>query len=140
VDITIYLPDELGQWAKENNLPLSRMLRDAVTEQRQQGAAVAKTLEDIKTYDVQVEMKGSYDTYTARIHGALIGTDERNGGDVTFYLGKNEQVFVYDERESKLYTDVSDEDLEAWLSESSEETHIEVMTALGREAVIDYGL
>ena len=30
MDITIYLPDDLGKWAKDQELNLSRMLRDAV--------------------------------------------------------------------------------------------------------------
>jgi hypothetical protein len=36
VDITIYLPDELGQWAKDNGLKLSQMLRAEVERVRRQ--------------------------------------------------------------------------------------------------------
>src|SRR4051794_23742821 len=34
MDITVYLPDEIGRWAKTNDLPLSRMLRKAVEDER----------------------------------------------------------------------------------------------------------
>jgi hypothetical protein len=43
MDITVYLPDDTGKWAKENDLPLSRLLRGAVEaerEQRKAGAAM----------------------------------------------------------------------------------------------------
>jgi hypothetical protein len=33
MDITVYLPDELGRAAKEAELPLSQLLRDAVAAQ-----------------------------------------------------------------------------------------------------------
>jgi hypothetical protein len=33
VDITVYLPDEIGKRAKDAGLPFSRLLRDAVTTQ-----------------------------------------------------------------------------------------------------------
>jgi hypothetical protein len=34
MDITVYLPDDLGTWAKRQSLPLSRMLRAAVIRRR----------------------------------------------------------------------------------------------------------
>jgi hypothetical protein len=55
VDITIYLPDELGKWAKENDLGLSRMLRKAVEVEKQHRDARAKVAADgferVEVYD-----------------------------------------------------------------------------------------
>jgi hypothetical protein len=44
MNITIYLPDDIGTWAKSNNINLSAMLRAAVIEERAERDAVATTL------------------------------------------------------------------------------------------------
>src|SRR5205809_5294372 len=110
MDITIYLPDELGKWAKESDLPLSRMLRDAVEAERDRRKAVDSTLAEAATFDLDVEDRDG-NSYTARIHGALIAGPEYSPIEV--YLGKDEKVYVYDQ--SKLYEDVSREDLRDWI-------------------------
>jgi hypothetical protein len=55
VDITVYLPDDLGQRAKEANLPFSRMLRDAVHDELDRRGAVENTLaKGIVEYEVEL--------------------------------------------------------------------------------------
>jgi post-segregation antitoxin (ccd killing protein) len=44
VDITVYLPDEVAQRAKAQNVNLSRVLRDALTAQFAEEDAVSATL------------------------------------------------------------------------------------------------
>jgi hypothetical protein len=39
MDINVYLPDELGKWAKDHDLPCSRIFRYAVDGERQRGCA-----------------------------------------------------------------------------------------------------
>ena len=137
MDITIYLPDDLGKWAKEHNLGLSRMLRDAVEAERQRQNAVAETLASAETHDLTVEDDDG-NPYTARLHAALIA--EQDSGvarDVYAYLGKDELVYVYDERASKLYRGVSTEELRDWLYDDQ---YAAAMRALGEEVVIDVGL
>ena len=67
MDITVYLPDEIGQRAKEHELNLSRLLRDAVTEELSRRGAVAETLKDSEVYEIELEGDAGY--YTGRITG-----------------------------------------------------------------------
>ena len=59
MDITIYLPDEIGKWAKEQDLGLSRMLRDAVEDEKRRrdarAAVTSEGFERIEVYDGQKE-------------------------------------------------------------------------------------
>lgn len=45
MNITVYLPDKLGQQAKELNFPLSRMLRAAVEAELEKIARIDKIAE-----------------------------------------------------------------------------------------------
>jgi hypothetical protein len=135
VNITIYLPDELGEWAKQNELGLSRMLRAAVEAEKERQATVAATLSGVDAHNLTVE-DGEGRTFTARLHGALIAEDH-SGIDVYVYLGKDQKVYVYDERRSRLEHDVETEALRDWLNDGP---YAEAMHALGEEVVIDIGL
>jgi post-segregation antitoxin (ccd killing protein) len=59
MDITVYLPDELGKWAKEHELNLSRMLRDTLEDEKQRRDARAKVtaegFERVEVYDSKRE-------------------------------------------------------------------------------------
>jgi len=103
MDITIYLPDELGAWAKEQGLGLSRMLRDAVTEEKRRreahAAAVAKgEFERVEVYDAQRDR-------TVAFQGREIGgVDdwEQNAyltpkGAIALYAGDAQRLYVYDD-------------------------------------------
>lgn len=72
MDITIYLPDELGKWAKENDLNLSRMLREAVEAEKHRRDARAeisdKGFQRIEAYDGQKERDVAF-------HGRMIAVD-----------------------------------------------------------------
>ena len=137
MDITVYLPDALGKWAKDHDLPLSRMLRDAVDGEQQRRQAIASTLAGAETHDLTVEDDDG-NPYTARLHGALLVEQEHGPNHDTFvYLGKDEGVYVYHEPRSKLYQDVSHDDLREWLDDS---LYAEAMRALGEDVVIDVGL
>jgi hypothetical protein len=139
MDITVYLPDELGKWAKEHELGLSRMLREAVEAERRRRDAVDAALVETDTTDLPVEDDDGND-YTARIHGKLIGGQEAKGGygGILVFLGKDEQVYVYTANENKLYRDVTHDNLRDWLADDG--VYAEVMRALGEEVIIDIGL
>jgi hypothetical protein len=142
MDITIYLPDELGKWAKENDLPLSRMLRDAVESEKRRRAAVEKTLGEATTHELAVEEPDGYggsESCTVRLHGALIAeTDYSAYGSVRVYLGQDDKIYVHDETDGQLRRDVEPGDL-AGLGLSTA-AYLGAMRALGEEVVIDVGL
>ncbi len=89
MDITIYVPDELGKWAKEQDLGLSRMLREAVEDEKRCHEAEATLKAEAKTYKLDVREPDGYggdDDVTVRFHGTLLasargpaGQDSRSG-------------------------------------------------------------
>src|SRR6266581_3784652 len=58
MDITIYLPDELGQWAKDAGLNLSQTLRSEVEAERHRRTAVDQTLESAGVVHLHVDGPG----------------------------------------------------------------------------------
>jgi hypothetical protein len=138
MNITIYLPDDLGRWAKEHGLGLSRMLRGAVEAKRERQQAVAGTLARAQTADLPIEDDDG-NTCTARLHGTLIA---RRDGDVApgveVYLGQDKMIYVYDEMAGKLHQGVGRDELRDWLTDSG--TYVRAMRALGEEVIIDVGL
>lgn len=134
MNINVYLPDDIAQRAKAEQLPLSRMLRDAVTEELKRRAVMAETLTDSQTYEVEIETDAG--AFTGRIKGKEIAYDERN--DVAVYLTDDERVIAYDSTRMQHYQ-LGDEtdlvvDLRGWLSD---EAYADAMHALGRKPVID---
>jgi post-segregation antitoxin (ccd killing protein) len=135
VDITIYLPDEIGRQAKEAELNLSRMLRDAVIDELERRATVSKTLEEPRTYEVEVE-DAEGRVFTGRIVGTEIAADKV----LRVFLTDDDRVVVYDENKLR-YDDLSaepsrdvGETLREWLSD---EAYAEALHALGEKPVID---
>jgi post-segregation antitoxin (ccd killing protein) len=141
MDITVYLPDELGKWAKEHDLNLSRMLRAALETEQHRRGAVAYLLEEAATYNLAVlatDLHGRDAGYTARLHGAFIATQHLsgNGGDVNVYVGEDRKIYVHD-ADGQLYSDVGPDALREYLDDPA---YIMAMNALGEEAIIDLGL
>jgi hypothetical protein len=140
MDITIYLPDELGKWAKEHDLPLSRMLRAAAEAEQHRYGAAEFLAEDVAIHRLPVadtDRQGHDADYTARLHGTLIATQHLgNDSDVNIYFGRDRKVYVHDV-DGQLDRDVDPEGLREYVDEA---TYIRAMNALGEEAVIDVGL
>jgi len=130
VDITIYLPDEIADRAKRQNVNLSRLLRDALAAQFQQEDAMAKTLEGASQVVLQLENEDGR-TYKGRITATKIA----GSGDVEVFLTEEENVVVYEENKCK-YSVCEDpeEDLRGWLTDDQ---YIEAMNALGIEPTVD---
>lgn len=132
MDITIYLPDELGQWAKHNGIKLSRMLRDAVEGEKKRREAVAGVLlrgSEITELPVEDEERGSG---TARVHGTRLVRD----GDIEVFLGENKKLYVYDGGKRDLREDVRPEKLHGWIGDAA---YYQVLRDLGEEFVFDVG-
>jgi len=137
MDITVYLPDDLGSWAKDNKVNFSATLRAAIEDQRKQQAAVATALKDASTHDLSIAEDATGKSYTARLHGILIAGELGNDTSVVF-LGKDELIYVYDAENSRLYDGVQVSDLRNWLTRDAD--YARAMLALGEPVVIDVGL
>jgi len=98
VDITVYLPDEVAQRAKAQNVTLSRVLRDALTAQFAQEDAVSTTLEKARTVTLELTTEEGR-AYRGRMEATLIGTDVRSGTDV--YLRRSGEVITYRSEEHR---------------------------------------
>jgi hypothetical protein len=140
MDITIYLPDELGKWAKEHDLGLSRMLRDAVEDEKQRRDAEAALAEGAATHKLDVREPNGYggsDDITVRLHGTLIAKQRISGhGSTEVYMGQDGKIYVHD-FQGELHRNVEPDDLGEFVTGS---TYIEAMRTLGAEPVVDVGL
>jgi hypothetical protein len=132
MNVAIYLPDEVGEWAKAQGVNFSRMLRDALEEHRTQVQAVEKLTERAEDFELFVETK--YLTYTARLHATPLHEESNSG--ISAYLGQNQQIYVYNENTCELFEDVAIGDLHDWLPD---DLYIEAMAALGETAIVDIG-
>lgn len=130
MDITVYLPDELGREAKAAELNLSRLLRDAVTDELTRRKEVEATLKDPQTYEIDIENENG-DVYTGRVTGKLLVM----GKDVDIYLTDDERVILYDRMGLK-YWEVDDLEQEARYHLTDDE-YVELLPALGIKPTID---
>jgi post-segregation antitoxin (ccd killing protein) len=141
MDITVYLPDDLGKWAKEHDLHLSRMLREAVEIEKRRRDSDAALAAETTTHELAVSESGSSsgaDDYTVRLHGVLIATQHLgSGGSIDVYAGEDDKMYVHYTADGQLRRDVEPEDLQQYVDEP---TYIEAMRALGEDVVIDIGL
>jgi hypothetical protein len=130
----LYLPDELGERARE--LPrgvLSFLLQAAVREELERRAAVAETLSDVGTHEVEIEDRDG-NVYTGRITGTSIANPYRS--DIEVFLTEDERVIVYDV--DKLEYHVLDdpvEQLRGWLPD--DEDYAAALYAIGEKPVVD---
>jgi len=137
VDITVYLPDEVAQRAKAQNVNLSRVLRDALTVQFAEEDAVSATLEQARTVTLELRTDEGR-AYRGRMEATLIGEDATTGSAV--YLRRNGEVIAYREEDHRFRT-VADpaSELVAVLPTNA---YIAAMDALGivPEVDLDSGL
>ncbi len=144
-DVTVSLPPELRQRAKDEGINLSRTLRGALENELDRIDAMNNALTDVQTY--LVEMRTSHDegevVYTGRITGKLIAGDAQLG----IYLTSDKRVLGYqgpsfseDKTAVCKRLDEPGEDLAAnvahWLRWSSVSV-LDACAALGVRAVID---
>lgn len=144
MDITVYLPDELGNWARDHDLHLSRMLCEAVEAEKRRREASAALAAETTTHELAVSEPGSpggtggTGDYTARLHGVLIATQHLGGGgSIDIYAGEDDKMYVHYTADGRLRRDVEPEQLRQYVDEP---TYITAMRALGEDAVIDIGL
>ena len=129
MNITVYLPDELGARAKAENLKLSRLLRDAVEDELRRRDAMAATLENVQTYELQLKDSRTGEAYKGRVTGKLIDETHNARDDFEVYLTADGRVLVYDANGLR-YDQVEEPETElAYFPDA--------LIALGIEPVID---
>jgi hypothetical protein len=139
VDVTVYLPDDIGARAREEKLKLSRMLRDAVTAELERRDAMTATLQDTETYEVTLRHNdGAGLQYTGRITGKLIAGNDPE--IVAIYLTTDRRVLVVHADQGIYFRlDGDDKDLLDGLliSGIDQDEFLEACQALGLKPVID---
>ena len=131
MDITVYLPDEIGTWAKEARLNLSAMLRNAVVEEKAQLEAINTALEGAQEQRIKIEDADGR-IYTARFTGTLIA----EGRDCTFYLKDDGELLQHDTFNQK-YDLIQENWDEALRDALANDEYIEACHALGLDPVVD---
>ena len=99
---TVYLPDDIDKRAKDADLNLSGLLRNAVTEELKMIEAKAETLNDPGVFEVGLE-DGEGRAYIGRVTGALIAQD----GDTKVFLTEEDANWFIKRKQHdypKLYT------------------------------------
>ena len=133
---TVYLPDDLSKAVKaaKPDLNLSRLLRDAVTDELERRATVANTLNEIKVHEVYIEDEDGRG-YTGRITGTEIACDDHE--EIQVFLTDDQRVLVYDGQRSEYHhvTDNLDQELRGWLINDG--VYSDAMLALGIKPTID---
>ena len=134
MDITIYLPDELGQQAKaDSNVNLSRMLRDALVTYYQEVDTVDATLTNATEYTLKLE-----DEEGRSYKGRITATRIADSGLLEVFLTDEENVVLYDADKAEYWVI---EDPEEELKDSlDQDAYLDVMAALGRDPVVDLNI
>ena len=143
MNFNIYLPEELGQRVRSEDLNLSRMLRDAVTAEFKRRDAMAEALSDSQTYEF--EWKDQDGEYTARITGRQVWPDGKVGQQdhAAIYVASGNRVLVVYPSEQDHRDITPDEDLmdalrDAYVLDLVEPDEFrEVCRRLGVKPVID---
>jgi hypothetical protein len=136
MNFNVYLPDDIGERAKEEDLKLSRMLRDAVTEEFKRRDAMTAALNEKTTYEVDVIVDGY--PVTGRITGTLIVDD----GEWELYLTEDRRVLLVG---GQTYTHFNDPEHDLYdffvggrePDEREMEPYIQACQALGFRPVIE---
>lgn len=147
MDITVYLPDELGAWAKESGLNLSRMLREAVRREQDLAESRKARQGEMATHKLMVDVDGDY--VNVRLRAKELAWD---GGNQWLYATPDGHIFVFNGDAMKLYGADDDGDPQPaveyagsedlfleWFRFGNPSFYLAVMKALGKEAVIDIG-
>lgn len=130
MDITVYLPDEIGAWAKASELNLSRLLRDAVEEEKGRQEAVADALEGAEEIELDLESDEGH-----QYVGTFVGNVIAKGEDSEVYLTDDERLVIYrpaDMKAEVIESQYCDEEhLAQWLDH---ESYLAACVALGLRA------
>lgn len=136
MNVNLYLPDELGQQAKEADLPLSQLLRAAVVDELERRAAVSETLKESEVHALDLEDKDG-NPYFGRLEGRLIAYDDSQWTKpVAVFLTTDERLMVHEHEKFNLWEVENDPEtvLRDLLGDGP---FMEAMVALGIKPTID---
>lgn len=137
MNFNVYLPDELGQRAKDEQLKLSRLLRDAVIKELTRKDAMTAVLGEPSTFEVDMLTEDGA-AYTGRIKGKqLIEADVAGPFDV--YVTEDHRVILYhpDDKMVHTYETVGDELVNVLKDALTGPEFIRACQALGIPPVVD---
>jgi hypothetical protein len=142
MDITIYLPDEIGQWAKDKGLGLSRMLRDAVIEEQDRRQAIADSQDGMTETIIDTTNRYGEPGERLRFTGKEISGYP---GCVTVYLTEAGQVLMVDSDYERYETFPGREEFDDWVNaynrdsggQANERVLSDALTALGLSVIVD---
>ncbi len=132
MDITVYLPDEVAQRAKAQNVNLSRVLRDALTTQFAEEDTMSATLEEARIVTLELRTDEGR-AYRGRMEATLIGEDATSGAAV--YLRRTGEVVTYRPEDHQLRT--VDDPARELLDVLSTDGYIAALDALGMVPEVD---
>jgi post-segregation antitoxin (ccd killing protein) len=121
MNFTVYLPDDLGAWAKTNDLKLSAMFRTAVEAERERRAELEAASDGMVAQAIEVNDHDG-NPVLLRFTGKPVS---ETGGEVTVYLLDGGGVLAVWEEEFVEFDDV--DEFAAWVSEPNRDNQ-------GREA------
>jgi len=135
VDVTCYLPDEIGARARAADLPFSRLLRDAVINELERREAMTETLKDMRTYEIDLVDQEDRE-YTGRVTGSLIAYDSNL--QIQVFLTDDERVIAYNEDKREHYQ-MGEIDIVEGLRNllDDDEAYADALHALGEKPVRD---
>jgi hypothetical protein len=131
MDIKTYLPDALGERAKERGLNLSRLLRDAVTKELETMDTMEKTLTGLREIEIEVQSRDG--DYIGRFVGREIAYSDRE--EVAVFLTEDQRVILYHSG-NRDYR-VLENPVQDLRDQLTPELYADAMRALGERPVID---
>lgn len=100
MNFNVYLPDELGEQAKAEELKLSRLLREAVVNELHRREVMGQALEEPQVYEVEIgdlredgENIEDRGTYLGRITGKLV----HDSPIWQVFLATDRRVIIYND-------------------------------------------
>lgn len=90
MNFNLYLPDDLGQQARDEKLKLSRLLRDAVVRELHRRSKISELLSEAQVHEVELGDEPQA-TYTGLINGTVIVA----APDRYVFLTSDKRVIIY---------------------------------------------
>jgi hypothetical protein len=144
MDITVYLPDELGERAKNEGLNFSRMLRAAVNSELEQRDAMNDALSDeLQTYEVEIPYLDEATGETVPVIGRVTGRQLFEDDAVAVWLKPDMQILIlwkaagWEVQKPDSAQDAARSLGEYFLASGEPTTFIELCRKLGVKPVID---
>lgn len=136
MNLTVYLPDDIGRRAKDEGLPFSALLRAAVIEDLERRDALTRAAGEAREVVLDLE-----DSNGNGYEGSFVGRCIAEGrSDVAAYLTDDERVLLYDQANLRLH-DLSaepEQSIKELLREAlDDQAFVTACAALGLKARID---